>query len=231
MVTQITGVVERECIPDSLLEVANEVVVVDITPETLEERLLDGKIYPPDKIEQSLQNLFQHHSLLALRELALREVADKIEQEGIREANRLGCNGHASISQGCCIHERILVCVSTEPNSLQLIQRGATMADCMNAPFYVLFVNNSDRFLSKAEALHLKNCERLCQEFKGKFLQVSGFKIAEEIAKVAKSYRITQVILGQTRCSRWQLLLGRSLINQLTRSLNQIDLHIISTGK
>ncbi|MBW4669106.1 MAG: universal stress protein [Cyanomargarita calcarea GSE-NOS-MK-12-04C] len=230
-IARITGIVEQESIPDNLLKSAKEVVVVDVTPETLDSRLQDGKIYPPDKIESQVQNLFLHRNLLELRELALREVADKIEQEGIQEANLLGCNGHAEISLPCCIHERILVCVSCEPNSLQLIQRGSALADCMNAPLYVLYVHNPDRLLTKVEALYLETCKRLSQEFKAELLQVSGNNIAEEITKVATSYRITQVVLGQTHRSMWQILLGGSLINQLVRSLAQIDLHLISIGK
>ncbi|KAB8318379.1 sensor histidine kinase KdpD [Tolypothrix campylonemoides VB511288] len=230
-VTQMTGIVVRECIPDSLLEVADQVVVVDVTPETLEERLLEGKIYPTKKIEQSVQNLFQRSNLVALRELALRQVADNIEKKEIQQAARLNCNGKAVSANVCCIHERILVCVSCDPNSVRLIRRGAILADYMNAPLYVLFVNNSDHFLTKVEALHVETCKQICQEFKGEFLQVSGQNVAEEIASVAKSYRITQVVIGQTRRSQWQILFKGSLINQLVRSLHQIDIHIISSEK
>ena len=232
LVTQITGVVVQECIPDRLLEMADEVVVVDVTPETLFVRLLEGKIYPQEKIEPEMQNLFQHRNLVALRELALREVADNIEKKEIREATQLNCNGKAPTGHVCNIHERILVCVSTEPKSLQLIRRGAMLADYMKASLYVLFVNNSDRFPIKEEALYIETCKQICLEFKGKFLQVSDFNTAEEIAQVAKSYRITQVVLGQSRRrSWWQMMLRGSLINQLMGLLTQIDLHIISFEK
>ena len=231
LVTQITGVVVQECIPDRLLEMADEVVVVDVTPETLKERLLDGKIYPQEKIEQGLQNLFQHRNLVALRELALREVADNIEKKEIREATQQNCNGKAPTKHVCNIHERILVCVSTEPKSLRLIRRGAILANYMNASLYVLFVKNPHRFLTKEEALYIENCHQLCLEFKGEFLQVPHYNTAEGIAQVAKSYRITQVVLGQSLPSRWQMMLRGSLINQLMPLLTQIDLHIISSEK
>ena len=232
LVTQITGVVVQECIPDRLLEMADEVVVVDVTPETLFVRLLEGKIYPQEKIEPEVQNFFQHRNLVALRELALREVADNIEKKEIREATQLNCNGKAPTGHVCNIHERILVCVSTEPKSLQLIRRGAMLADYMKASLYVLFVNNPDRFPIKEEALYIETCKQICLEFKGKFLQVSDFNTAQEIAQVAKSYRITQVVLGQSRRrSRWQMMLRGSLINQLMGLLTQIDLHIISFEK
>ncbi len=115
LVARITGVVVRERIPDRLLEEASEVLVVDITPETLEERLREGKIYAPAKIQQSLANFFQRRNLVALRELALREVADNIE-ENVLSGTRPGLT--------CSIQERVLVCVSTYPKSLLLIRRG-----------------------------------------------------------------------------------------------------------
>jgi two-component system sensor histidine kinase KdpD len=223
LVARITGVVVRERVPDRVLEEADEVVVVDVTPETLEERLVEGKIYAPEKIEQSLQNFFQRRHLIALRELALREVADSIEEEAIAETPA-GTNV-------CNIQERVLVCVSTYPNSLQLLRRGGRIAAYMNARLYVLFVDNPDRFLSKAESLHVEACEKLCHEFEGEFLRVQGADIPKAIADVAQKYRITQIVLGASRSSRWKILWKGSIIDKLTRSLKHIDLHIISTDK
>jgi len=220
LVARITGVVVRERVPDRVLEDADEIVVVDVTPETLEERLLEGKIYAPEKIEQSLENFFQRRHLIALRELALREVADTVEDDA---ATLKG--------QSCNIHERVLVCISTYPNSLQLLRRGARIASYMNAPFYAVFVNDPDRFLTKAESLHVETCEKLCQEFNGKFLRVNGTNIAKAISEVAKQYRITQIVIGESQQSRWHLLLRGSLTQQLVRSLKHVDLHIIATEK
>lgn len=218
LVARITGVVVRERVPDRVLEAADEIVVVDVTPETLEERLLQGKIYAPEKIEQSLENFFQRRHLIALRELALREVADNVEDEA---ATLKG--------QSCNIHERVLVCASTYPNSLQLLRRGARIASYMNAQFYAVFVNDPDRFLTKAESLHVETCEKLCQEFNGQFLRVNGTNIAKAISEVAKQYRITQIVIGESQQSRWKLLLRGSLTQQLVRSLKHVDLHIMAT--
>ena len=218
LVARITGVVVRERVPDRVLEAADEIVVVDVTPETLEERLLEGKIYAPEKIEQSLENFFQRRHLIALRELALREVADNVEDEA---ATLKG--------QSCNIHERVLVCLSTYPNSLQLLRRGARIASDMNAQFYAVFVNDPDRFLTKAESLHVETCEKLCKEFNGQFLRVNGNNIAKAISEVAKQYRITQIVIGESQQSRWKLLLRGSLTQQLVRSLKHVDLHIIAT--
>jgi two-component system sensor histidine kinase KdpD len=218
LVARITGVVVRERVPDRVLEAADEIVVVDVTPETLEDRLLEGKIYAPEKIEQSLENFFQRRHLIALRELALREVADNVEDEA---ATLKG--------QSCNIHERVLVCLSTYPNSLQLLRRGARIASYMNAQFYAVFVNDPDRFLTKAESLHVETCEKLCKEFNGQFLRVNGTNIAKAISEVAKQYRITQIVIGESQQSRWKLLLRGSLTQQLVRSLKHVDLHIIAT--
>jgi len=218
LVARITGVVVRERVPDRVLEAADEIVVVDVTPETLEDRLLEGKIYAPEKIEQSLENFFQRRHLIALRELALREVADNVEDDA---ATLKG--------QSCNIHERVLVCASTYPNSLQLLRRGARIASYMNAQFYAVFVNDPDRFLTKAESLHVETCEKLCQEFNGQFLRVNGTNIAKAISEVAKQYRITQIVIGESQQSRWKLLLRGSLTQQLVRSLKHVDLHIIAT--
>ncbi len=218
LVARITGVVVRERVPDRVLESADEIVVVDVTPETLEERLLEGKIYAPEKIEQSLENFFQRRHLIALRELALREVADNVEDDA---ATLKG--------QSCNIHERVLVCLSTYPNSLQLLRRGGRISSYMNAPFYALFVDNPDRFLTKAESLHVETCQKLCQEFDGQFLRVESPNIAKAISDVAKEYRITQIVIGESQQSRWRLLLRGSLTQQLVRSLKHVDLHIIAT--
>ncbi len=219
LVAKITGVVVRERIPDRVLNEADEVVVVDVTPETLEERLIEGKIYAPEKIDQSLQNFFQRHHLVALRELALREVADNIEQSA--ESSRLA-------GQFCTVQERVLVCVSTYPNSAQLLRRGSRLATIMRARLYGLFVVHPERFLTKEESLHLETCEHLCREVGGEFLRVTDSNITNAIAEVAHKYHITQVVLGQTRKSRWQLFLQGSPVQRLLRYLKDVDLHIIA---
>ncbi len=227
LVARITGVVVCERVPDRVLEEADEVVVVDVTPETLEERLRDGKIYALEKVEQSLQNFFQRRNLIALRELALREVADNIEEEALAENS----NGAQLNAPYCNIHERILVCISTYPNAVQLIRRGARIAGYMHAPFYCLFVDDPDRFLTKEEGWHIETCERLCKEFDGTFIRVSEHDKAKAIAEVARNYHITQIVIGESQRSRWNLILRGSLTHKLLRSLKNIDVHIIATDK
>ncbi len=226
LVARITGIVVRERVPDRLLDEAAEVVVVDVTPETLEERLRDGKIYAPEKIDQSLQNFFQRRNLIALRELALRELADQVEEGAIE-----GDNHSTDKAPYCNVHERVLVCVSTYPNAIQLVRRGARISGYMHAPFYCLFVDDPDRFLNKSESLHIETCERLCQEFGGRFVRVSGHNKARAIADVANDYRITQIVIGESQQSRWKVFLRGSLTQQLLKSLKNIDVHIISGEK
>lgn len=223
LVAKITGVVVRERIPDRLLDEATEVVVVDVTPETLQERLIEGKIYAPEKVEQSLENFFQKRHLVALRELALREVANNIEEAAEKTSTPTG--------QFCCVHERVLVCISTYPNSAHLLRRGARLASVMRARLYALFVEHPERFLSKEESLYIETCEHFCREFGGEFLRVKSSNVAQAIAQTAKKYHITQVVLGQTHKSRWELLWRGSLVQQLVRYLKGIDLHVIATEK
>lgn len=224
LVARITGVVVRERIPDRLIEEADEVILVDVTPETLEERLRDGKIYAPEKIQQSLENFFQRRNLIALRELALREVANTVEEEG---------EDSSFVGQTCPIQERVLVCISTYPNSLRLLRRGARLANYMNAPLFVLFVEDPDRFLNKIETLHLETCEQLCREFGGHFIRAISSRVPEVIAQIAEEHKITQIVIGESRQSRWKRFLKGSFTQKVIRLIwqKQIDLHIIATKK
>jgi two-component system, OmpR family, sensor histidine kinase KdpD len=221
LVLKISGIVVRERIPDRILEEADEVVVVDVTPETLQERLKEGKIYAPNKIDTSLQNFFQKKNLIALRELALREVADNVEENGIESTKKDYCN----------IHERVLVCVSTYPNSLQLMRRGARIAGYMNAKLYGLYVDNPNRFLNREESLHIETCIRLCRDFGGEFLQIKSTDTIGTIIDVAKQQRVTQVVLGETRRSRWENFIKGSIVQKLVGSLLDVDIHIIANER
>jgi len=224
LVARITGVIVAERIPDRLLEEADEVVLIDVTAETLEERLLDGKIYAPEKIQQSLGNFFQRRNLIALRELALREVANTVEEEA--EETTLKGRSYP-------IQERVLVCISTYPNSLRLLRRGGRLAHYMKAPLSVLFIEEPDRFLNKEETLHIETCEQLCREFEGNFLRFTSSNVPQAIAEVAERERITQIVIGESQQSRWKRLLKGSFTQKLMKLIwnKQIDLHIISTEK
>ena len=224
LVARITGVIVAERIPDRLLEEADEVVLIDVTAETLEERLLEGKIYAPEKIQQSIENFFQRRNLIALRELALREVANTVEEEAEEKTLK---------GQSCPIQERVLVCISTYPNSLRLLRRGGRLAHYMKAPLSVLFIEEPDRFLNKEETLHIETCEQLCREFEGNFLRFTSSNVPQAIAEVAERERITQIVIGESQQSRWKRFLKGSFTQKLMKLIwnKQIDLHIISTEK
>ena len=221
LVAKLTGVVVRERVPDRLLDEADEVIVVDVTPETLQERLREGKIYAPEKIEQSLRNFFKRQNLLALRELAFREVADNLED--------LADTG--SDDRIHSVHERVLVCVSTQTDSSHLLRRGFRIASYMKARLYAVFVEHPDRFLTKDDSLYLEMCKHFCEEAGGKFLRVSNADIPEAIAQVAQQHLITQVVIGQSQKSRLALLLRGSTVQQLIHHLKEVDLHIIATDR
>jgi two-component system sensor histidine kinase KdpD len=218
LVAELTGVVVRERIPNRFLESANEVVLVDVTPETLEERLREGKVYALEKVDQALTHFFQRRHLVALRELSLREVADRVEND-VQRAN-IG------------LRERVLVCLGPTPYGPKLLRRAARLAAAMEAPLVALTVQDPHRFMSKQESLMQEQCQQLCQDVGGVFLRETSSEILATIARVARDQRITQIVLGQTLRSRLKTLLVRPLSERLQHQLRglSIDLHLISEG-
>lgn len=215
LVEQLTSVAVRERIPDRMIERADEVVLVDVTPETLQERLREGKIYAADKVGQALAHFFQRRNLVALRELALREVADRVEEE---------------ITPVSALRERVMVCLSNHPSSPRLLRRAARLAGYMDAPLLLLTVQDPNRFLSRQEVLQLEESMRLCDDLGAEFLRVESSDVLGTIARVAGERRITQIVMGQTLRSRRQALLRRPLSERLQHRLQglAVDLHLIS---
>jgi len=218
LVAELTGVVVRERIPNRFLESANEVVLVDVTPETLEERLREGKVYALEKVDQALTHFFQRRHLVALRELSLRELADRVEND-VQRSN-IG------------VRERVLVCLGPTPYGPKLLRRAARLAAAMEAPLVALTVQDPNRFLSKEQSLMQEQCQQLCQDVGGVFLRETSTEILATIARVARDQRITQIVLGQTLRSRLKTLLVRPLSERLQHQLRglSIDLHLISEG-
>ncbi|WP_094510718.1 histidine kinase [Synechococcus sp. MW101C3] len=215
LVAQLTGVTVRERLPDRVLERADEVVLVDVTPETLQERLRDGKVYASEKVGQALAHFFQRRNLVALRELALREVADRVDDE---------------TSPDSSLRERVLVCLSMYPGSRRLLRRAARLAGFMDAPLLVVIVLNPHSFLTRDQSALLEECKRLCEDFGGEFLRIDSDDVLDSIARVAIERRITQIVMGQAPRSRGRSLLGRSLAEKLQQRLvgRHVDLHLIA---
>jgi len=218
LVAELTGVVVRERIPNRVLELADEVVLVDVTPETLQERLREGKVYAPEKVGQALANFFQRRHLVALRELSLREVADRVE--------------HDVLSSMTPLRERVMVCLGNYHTSKRLLRRAARLAAAMDAPLLVLTVQDPNHFLSREESLIQEECQQLCDDVGGTFVREESAEILPTIARVAQERRITQIVLGQTMRSRFKALLRRPLSERLQHQLRgqSIDLHLISEG-
>jgi two-component system sensor histidine kinase KdpD len=218
LVAELTGVVVRERIPNRVLELADEVVLVDVTPETLQERLREGKVYAPEKVGQALSNFFQRRHLVALRELSLREVADRVENDSLLSITPL--------------RERVMVCLANYHTSKRLLRRAARLAAAMDAPLLALTVQDPNRFLSREESVIQEECRQLCEDVGGSFLRAESADILPTIAQVAQDRRITQIVLGQTMRSRFKVLFRRPLSERLQHQLRglSIDLHLISEG-
>ncbi len=227
IVENFTGVKVKERLPDLFLDKADEIQLIDITPIELRKRLKEGKIYANHKIQQSLSNFFTEANLYALRELALREVADDVDEK-IEENN-----GH--LYQGPIgLHEKILVCVQYSETAEKLIRRGWRMANRLKAKLYVLHVTDTEVLeMPQWKREKIRVWEELSIQFDAQFiLQKKGKKKpAQVIVETAKSYFITQILLGQSARTRWEEIKRGSIVNDIMRQTTNIDIHIVADSK
>jgi two-component system, OmpR family, sensor histidine kinase KdpD len=222
LVSRITGVQVHERIPDWVLDDA-EVVMVDISIEELQQRLKKGKIYAPEKIEQALGNFFKKGNLVALRELALRELANTIEEQA--EEDVLSCP-----LEPTGIHERILVCISSHPDAQRLIRRGFRIADRMCGELWVVYVHLKQKPLPEQYRNTLNQHQALAEALSGKFLELEGKSIVDAVVSIAKEKKVTQIIVGES-------LRERSIFNpfqpaipyQIFKQTRNIDVYIVSS--
>ncbi len=191
IVARITGIQVNERVPDSIIDAADEVVLVDISVEELQDRLKKGKIYAKEKIEQSLNNFFKKGNLVALRELALREVANSVEEQAL--ADPIFCP-----IEPTGVHERILVCISTHPDAQRLIRRGFRIADRMCGELIILFVKLKGKKLPDEYARSLEKHKELTRALGGRFLEVEAPDISDAIVDVAKDQKVTQIVVGES---------------------------------
>ncbi|RIW31356.1 sensor histidine kinase KdpD [Bacillus salacetis] len=227
IVQQITGVKVRERIPDTFVQKAHEVQLIDVPPETLRKRLSEGKIYSAEKIEQSLSHFFTINNLSALRELALREVANDVD-ERIEQISGSLQNGPIGVN------EKILVCVHYGPTAEKLIRRGWRMANRMKAELYILNVTSEK--LSDAGQLKEKKVNDwrlLAEQFNAKliFEERGKRKPAAVIIEAAKKCGVTQILLGQSARTRWEEIRKGSIVNMIMRETSNIDIHIVADGR
>jgi two-component system sensor histidine kinase KdpD len=219
-VFELTGTRVRETFPDRILGLADEVVLIDLPPEDLRERIRQGKVYRPEKIEQALQNFFKPSNLMVLRELALRETADAVETSAPhREYKSL--YEEAPPTAGAFI----LICVALKPQDARLIRQGWRFARRLNAPAEVINVSRDDeRKLAQDEAL--APLKRLARSLDLPFYELKGDPV-EQIVAQARAKRATLIVLGESTRSTWQERLFGSFIDKILQKLDGVDIYIV----
>jgi len=219
-IAEFTDVRVRETFPDRILEEADEVVLVDLTPEALQERLRAGKVYPKERAEAALLNFFRTENLSALRELALREVADDVEAR--RQTVVLD-----PLSQQA-VNERVLVLVTPEPRSQRLLRRAWRSAQRLGSEVDALWVRKPGQKLSDEEATSLAALRRLAVILGAHFLEEEGDDLVQAVREVARERGTTYVLVGTPDESRRREVLRGSLVSALVRELPGIDIRVVA---
>ncbi len=224
-VKKITGIEVKERVPDKMLQVADEVVNIDLPADELITRLKEGKIYDHTKVKQALQNFFQPDKILQLRELALKEVAGQVERK---------VDYQITDKQKPFRHERFLACISSDYEmSQRIIRKTARLASYYNSQWYVLYVQTANESFDKiplAAQRHLINNFKNATELGGEVIQKKTKKIASAIIDTVDEKNITTICIGKPHLSFFQILLKKSVFNQLIKKMskNNIDLVILS---
>lgn len=220
-VRQITGAPVHETVPDSVVESADQIEIIDLTPEALRERLAEGKVYLADRAATAAENFFKDTNLTALRELALRFVAERVDRR-LRELRATGVAQPIWRSG-----ERLLVAVGPSPFSTQLVRWTRRMAGAQGAAWVAVSVESSRQLASEARRRLDQNLA-LARELGAEVVVTHDEDVAEALVRVALQYNATQIIAGKPRTPRWlDLLRGGSLIDRLMRLSGTIDIHIV----
>lgn len=220
-VQRLTGVPVRETVPDWVIQRAGEIVMADLTPEALQTRMRRGDIYPKERIERALTNFFRQGNLIALRELALRQVAQSVDKtlESYLAAERL--------ERTPSVRERIAVCISSNPAAQYLIARGARMAQAMDADFYVVYVDIGSDSAPEDRRTLAENIH-FAENLGAKVVRQQGKSVAEQVAAFVRENHITQVVFGRSASSGWRKYLYLSAIHKFLRDAPPIDVHIVT---
>ena len=223
-VAQITGVIVRESIPDTILNRADQIELVDLPPEELLERLKDGKVYVPEQAQHAVERFFRKGNLLALRELALRRTAQHVDADMRRYMQSEGIKGKTWAAG-----ERILVCINSKPRSANLIRAARRMAEFLGAPWIAIYVETSKHIrYSEEERAHLEEHLRLAERLGAETTVIQGdLSTAEDIMDFALAHNVTRILLGKPAYSRLRQILAGSLVDELVRRSTAIDIHII----
>ncbi len=223
VVAQITGVIVRETVPDAILEQADEVELIDLPTDDLLQRLRDGKVYLPPQAEKASHNFFRKGNLIALRELALRRTADRVDAQ--MELYRRD----KAISSSWPAAERILVCVSPSPLSARLVRAARRMAAGLHAEWLAVYVETSAALHApEADRNRVIQTLRLAEQLGGKTVTLSGQKVSEELLSYARSRNVSKIIIGKPLRPRWREILFGSVVDELIRGSGEIDVYVIS---
>jgi two-component system sensor histidine kinase KdpD len=223
VVEEITGIQQRETIPDEVVRAADQVELIDMTPEAIRRRMAHGNIYKPEKVDAALANYFRPGNLGALRELALLWVADRVDEalQHYREQH--------DIDRPWETRERVVVALTGAQSGENLIRRAARIAERSRGELLGLHVRASDG-LADAPSDLLERHRQLLGDLGGEYHELVADDVVEALVRFAHDQNATQLILGATRRSRWAEITRGSVINRTVRQSGDIDVHIISTG-
>jgi two-component system, OmpR family, sensor histidine kinase KdpD len=222
-VARATGVRVRETVPDTFLDRANEVINVDVTVEELRNRLREGKIYRPEKIEQALTNFFRKGNLSTLRELALRAVADEVGQKAASYREREGL-------EPALIPERVMVCMSSNALAPRVIRTGARIAGRLGSKWYAVYVETPrekpDR-IARHDAEALQQNIRLAESLGATVVRVKAARAAEGLIAFAQREGVTHVVFGQSARSRLELVWRESTLDKFLSAIPDATVQVV----
>jgi two-component system, OmpR family, sensor histidine kinase KdpD len=213
----------RETVPDSFLKRADEVVNVDVTVEELRGRLKQGKIYPPEKIEQSLGNFFRKGNLSMLRELALRTVAEEVGAQAAQYRRTQGL-------EQAPMPEKVMVCLSSRQGTERLLRTGARVAGRLDSEWYAVYVQTPTQEAGRMDPeafQRLQNYERMAEELGAKVVTLKDSKIADALIEFAQREGISHVVFGQSARTRWDVLLRGSVINRFLSEVRDATVQVV----
>jgi two-component system sensor histidine kinase KdpD len=224
VVWKITGVRQRETVPDSALSRADDIELVDITPDELRQRLEEGKVYLPDTARMAAANFFKPENLTALRELALRRMAQTVDDQLLHAMRQHGVEGPWAAG------ERILVLVGPGAMAASLVRAGRRLSDMMmDAPWTVAYVERPSRpSPDAAGAARISAAFRLAEQLGGTAVMLTGDDIVRTLLDYARRNNVTQIVVGKSRRRRWRALFGQALVPALTEQAAGAALHIVT---
>lgn len=223
VVTQITGIPVHETVPDSVLEQADELELVDIPPDDLIRRLKEGKVYVPEQAEQAIQNFFRKGNLTALRELALRRTADRVDAE-----MQVYRRDHA-VPRVWPAGETIMVCVNPTPRARKLIRTARRMAAGLHGKWIAAYVQTPEHARRpESERDQVVRALRLAEQLGAETVTLTGHRVSQEILSYARAKNVSKILVGKPVRSRWKELLFGSVVADLVRQSGEIDIYVIT---